>query len=99
MDRNYVDSIGKLDRLIKSFPVGHSITPFGPYRFNKGVSFLFNEGTNRHTKAVDAVVGQGGKLEAQRMSALLWQVRSNTYIIHVYYTCTLHVYMLHTHII
>ena len=74
-DRNYSDSIGKLDRRIKAFPVGHSITPFGPYIFNKGVSFLFNEGTNRTKKDVDATVGQGGRLEAQRISTLLWQVR------------------------
>jgi hypothetical protein len=90
IDKNYCNSIGKLDRKIKSFPVGHSITPFGPYVFHKGVSLLFNEGTNRNIKALDAVVGQGGRLEAQRISTLLWQVRMNKiiysylYIRHVY---------------
>jgi hypothetical protein len=81
-DKKFTDSLGKLDRKIKAFPVGHSITPFGPYIFNKGVSFLFNESTNREKNALDATVGQGGRLEAQRISTLLWQVLI-LYVTHV----------------
>jgi hypothetical protein len=73
-DKQYSNSLGELDRRIKNFPTGHSISPFGSHKFNDGVSILFNEETNRDINALDAVVGKGGRLEAQRISSLLWQV-------------------------
>jgi hypothetical protein len=73
-DKSYTHAIGQLDYRIKNFPVGNSITPFGSHKFHDGVSILFNEETNRDMNALDAVVGKGGRLEAQKISALLWQV-------------------------
>ena len=71
----YGSSIAILDKRIKSiFPVGQSITPFGAYRFSKGISVLFNQSTNRDVTDLQKVVGQGGRLEAQRLLTLLWQV-------------------------
>ncbi len=51
-----------------------SRTPFGNYRFWKGVSILFNKSTNRDLKSVNESIEQGGRLEAQRIPTLLWQV-------------------------
>ena len=74
IDKIYEHSLGVLDKKIKLFPIGQSITPFGNHRFNKGISILFNESTNRDLKSLNAAIGKGGRLEAQRIPNLLWQV-------------------------
>jgi hypothetical protein len=74
IDKVFSNSLGELDKRIKKFPVGQSIAPFGNYRFWKGVSILFNESTNRDLKSINSSIGQGGRLEAQRIPTLLWQV-------------------------
>ena len=74
IDKIYEHSLGLLDKKIKHFPIGQSITPFGNHRFNKGISILFNESTNRDLKSLNAAIGKGGRLEAQRIPNLLWQV-------------------------
>ena len=73
-DRRYKHSIAILDSRIKSFSTGQSITPFGSHRFVDGISVLFGTGTNRDKNALEQSVGQGGRIDSQRLSILLWQV-------------------------
>ena len=73
-DAKYRDTIAELDTRIINFPIGHSITPFGDHLFPKGISVLFKDGPNRDYSSLEKSVGQGGRVEAQRLSALLWQV-------------------------
>jgi hypothetical protein len=74
-DVKYRDTIAELDNRIINFPIGHSISPFGDYHFSKGISVLFGESTNRDFSALEKSVGQGGRVEAQRLATLLWQVK------------------------
>jgi hypothetical protein len=72
-DRRYKHSIAILDSRIKAFSTGHSIAPFGSHRFSDGISVLFGSGKNRDKNSLEQAVGQGGRVEAQRLSTLLWQ--------------------------
>ena len=72
-DRRYKHSIAILDSRIKAFSTGQSITPFGSHRFSEGISVLFGTGKNRDKSSLEKSVGQGGRVEAQRLKTLLWQ--------------------------
>ena len=73
-DVRYKHSIAILDSRIKSFNSGQSIAPFGSHRFPEGISVLFGNGSNRDANALEQSVGSGGRIEAQRLAILLWQV-------------------------